>query len=159
MLNTFPASLTVHGGDVLGVWNGTGFFENALYTGGESDTVAFSLLVDPAPAAGDSASTIPDNNILVPVSATLESLDPAQMITDLQTTVSGLELPKGTATALNSSLGEASAALARKNSTAACNALNAFLNKVQAQTGKKLTPDEAEELTSAANQIRAQLGC
>src|SRR5262249_39607763 len=133
--------------------------ENALFTGGENDTVAFSLSVSPPPAAGDHVSTIPGNTLLTPLSATLESLDPAQMVTDLQTTVSGLRLPQGAANAPNSSLAEASAALARRNGTAACNALNAFLNKVQAQTGKKLTPDQADELTSAANQIRAQLGC
>jgi FIMAH domain len=162
MLNTFPASLTVHGGDVLGVWNGTGFFENALFTGGEGDTIAFHLSVGAAPAVGDSFSTTADNSRVLPVSVTLESLesvDPAQMVTDLQATVSGLALPKGIATSLDSSLQRALAALGGNNTAGACNALNAFLNKVQAQTGKKLTPEQAEQLTSAANQIRTQLGC
>src|SRR5262249_24100883 len=159
MLNTFPASLTVHGGDVLGVWNWAGLFENALFTGGENDTVAFALSVSPPPAARDHLSTHPRNTPPPPLPPPPGPPPPPQMVTDLQTTVSGLGLPKGTANALNSSLAEASAALARRNGTAACNALNAFLNKVQAQTGKKLTPDQADELTSAANQIRAQLGC
>jgi hypothetical protein len=159
MLNTFPASLTVHGGDVLGVWNGTGFFENALFTGGEADTIAFHLSVGAAPGAGDIFSTTPDASRLIPVSVTLESLDPAQMVTDLRTTVSGLGLSKGTATALDSSLQRAVAALGANDTNGACNALNAFLNKVRAQAGKKLTADQADQLISAANEIRTQLGC
>jgi hypothetical protein len=159
MLNTFPADLTVHGGDVLGVWNGTGFFQNALDTGTDGDTVAFHLAVGSAPPAGASFSTISQSNIRVPVSVTLESLDAAQMIGDLQATVSDLGLPKGMTTALNSSLGEARDAVARNDITTACNSLQAFLNKVRAQTGKKLTPEQAAELASEANQIRTQLGC
>jgi hypothetical protein len=163
MLNTFPADLTVHGGDVLGLWNGTGFFENALFTGGDGDTIAFHLSVGSAPGVGETFSTTSDNSRLLPVSVTLESppapLDPAQMVRDLQTTVSGLGLPKGTATALNASLQRALDALGANDTGGACNALNAFLNKVQAQAGKKLTSEQADQLTSAANELRAQLGC
>jgi hypothetical protein len=162
MLNTFPADLTVHGGDVLGAWNATGFFENALFTGGEGDTIAFHLSVGAAPAVGQSFATTADNSRLLPVSVTLESPappDPAQMVTDLQATLSGFGLPKGTTTALDSSLQRALAALGANDTVGACNALNAFLNKVQAQAGKKLTPEQAEQLTDAANELRAQLGC
>ena len=165
MLNSFPVSLTVHGGDVLGVWNGTGFFENALNTGAELDTVAFASSPGSPPAAGATFSTTPDSMILLPVSVTLESAsptpppDPAQLIDGLQTTVSGMGLPTGTATALNSSLQNALDALATNNTKAACNMLQAFLNKVRAQAGKKLTPDQADQLASEANEIRAQLGC
>src|ERR1051326_5953274 len=159
MLNTFPSDLTVHGGDVLGVWNGSRFFENALVTGVEGDTVAFDLAVGATPAVGVSFPTTADTGILIPVSVTLESLDPAQMVTDLQTTVSGLGLPKGTATALGSSLRRAFDALAQNDTAGACDALQAFVNKVQAQAGKKLTSEQAAELASAANEIRSQLGC
>jgi hypothetical protein len=159
MLNTFPASLTVHGGDVLGVWNGTGFFENALSTGAEGDTVDFHLSVGAAPAVGASFSTTAANGILIPVSVTLESLDPAHMIEGLQATVSGLGLPKGSTTALNSSLRDALGALALGDTASACDSLQAFLNKVRAQAGKKLTPAQAEQLTTAVNEIRTQLGC
>jgi hypothetical protein len=159
MLNTFPVSLTVHGGDVLGVWNGTGFFENALNTGAEGDTVDFHLALGSPPGVGASFSTTAADGILIPVSVTLESLDPAHMIDSLQATVSGLGLPKGTSTALNSSLRDAMDALAAHDTAGACAALQAFLNKVRAQAGKKLTTEQAQELISAASNIRTQLGC
>ena len=159
MLNTFPVSLTVHGGDVLGVWNGSGFFENALNTGAEGDTVAFHLSVGDAPAVGSSFSTTAQGDILIPVSVTLGSLDPAQMTEGLQATVSTLGLPKGLTTALNSSLQDVLNALGLNDTAGACSALQAFLSKVRAQTGKKLTPAQAQELTSEANALQAQLGC
>jgi hypothetical protein len=159
MLNTFPVDLTVHDGDVLGIWNGTGFVENAINTGADGDTVAFHLSVGSAPAAGAGFSTISTGSLRIPVSVTLESLDPAQTIDDLQTTVSGLGLSKGLTTALNSSLRDAADALALNDTAGACASLQAFVNKVQAQTGKKLTPEQAQQLTSAANEIRTQLGC
>jgi subtilisin-like proprotein convertase family protein len=84
---------------------------------------------------------------------------PAQKIGDLQATVSGLELPKGLTTALNSSLQEALDALAVNDTAGACDSLKAFLNQVAAQNGKKLTSDQAQQLTDAANDIRTQLDC
>ena len=159
MLNTFPVSLTVHGGDVLGVWNGSGFFENAVSTDFEGDTVAFHLSVGAAPAVGTSFSTTAARNIVVPVSVTLASVDPAQMTEDLQATVSALGLPKGLTTALNSSLRDILDALAVNDTAGACASLQAFLSKVRAQAGKKLTSDQVQQLTSAANDIRTHLGC
>jgi hypothetical protein len=156
MLNTFPADLTVHGGDVLGVWNGIGLFENALNTGADGDAAAYHLSVGSAPSVGSSFSTTGLSGFRIPVSVTLASLDPAQMIEDLQTTVSGLGLPKGLTTALNSSLRDA---LGASDAAGACDALQAFVNKVRAQTEKKLTSEQAAQLTSAANEIRTQLGC
>jgi hypothetical protein len=108
---------------------------------------------------GASFSTTAANGILIPVSVTLESLDPAHMIEGLQATVSGLGLPKGSTTALNSSLRDALGALALGDTASACDSLQAFLNKVRAQAGKKLTPAQAEQLTTAVNEIRTQLGC
>ena len=160
MLNTFPVNLTVHGGDVLGIWNGAGFFENALNTGSDGDTVAFHLSVGSAPTVGTGFDTTSSSSLRIPVSVTLESLDdPAQMISDLQATVSGLVLPKGLTTALNSSLRDAFEALARNDAAGACGSLQAFVNKVRAQAGKKLSLQQAQELISAANEIRTQLGC
>ena len=84
---------------------------------------------------------------------------PAQKITDLQTTVSGMGLPKGLTTALNAKLQEALTDLASNDTQGACDSLQAFLNQVNAQTGKALTVAQAQQLIDAVNDIQTQLGC
>jgi subtilisin-like proprotein convertase family protein len=85
---------------------------------------------------------------------------PEEMITDLQSQVSGLGLPKGLTTALNSKLQEALDALDADNTAGACVSLRAFLNQVaSAQKTKKLTAEQAQPLTTAANDIRTTLDC
>jgi subtilisin-like proprotein convertase family protein len=83
----------------------------------------------------------------------------AAEIAALQELVTGLELPKGLTTALNSKLDEALAALDADDTAAACDSLQAFLNQVAAQSGKKLTAAQAQQLSDAANEIRALLDC
>jgi hypothetical protein len=84
---------------------------------------------------------------------------PAQKITDLQTTVSGMGLPKGLTTALNAKLQDALTDLAAGDTQGTCDSLQAFLNQVKAQTGKQLTSIQAQQLTAAVNDIQTQLGC
>jgi FIMAH domain len=84
------------------------------------------------------------------------TLSPAQLIASLQGTVTGLGLPKGLTTALNSKLQHA---LDADDTAGACDSLQAFLNQVKAQTGKKIPSGDAQELTDAANDIRTQLDC
>jgi hypothetical protein len=63
------------------------------------------------------------------------------------------------ATALNSKLEEALAALHADDTAGACDPLQAFLNQVRAQEDKKLTTDQAQQLTDAATNIRTDLNC
>jgi hypothetical protein len=159
-LNVFPASFVAHGGDVLGIWIGSLVATDAVLTGTPADTIAFQLGVGSVPSVGASFATTAQDIERIPVSVTLEPLTtPAQKISDLQATVSGLGLPKGLTTALNSTLQDALDALAVDDTAGACDALRAFLNQVKAQTGKKLTSAQAQQLTDAANDIRTQLGC
>jgi subtilisin-like proprotein convertase family protein len=89
-----------------------------------------------------------------------ETETPEQKITDLKAHVAGLGLAKGIATALNSKLEEALAALDADDAPGACGSLQAFLNQVAAQKAKKkLTGVQADELTAAANDIRTRLDC
>jgi len=83
----------------------------------------------------------------------------AQAITDLQAQVSGLGLPKGLTTALNSKLQDALDDLAADDTAGACGSLQAFLNQVKAQTAKKLNSAQAQQLTDSANAIRTLLDC
>lgn len=84
---------------------------------------------------------------------------PQQQISDLQSQVSGMGLPAGTANSLDGKLNAALAAANAGNVTAACNNLRAFINEVNAQAGKKLTAAQAAQLVAQANAIRASLGC
>jgi FIMAH domain/Proprotein convertase P-domain len=84
---------------------------------------------------------------------------PEEMIADLRDFVTRLGLPDGLATALNSKLTEALAALAADDTADACGSLKAFLNLVNAQTGKKLTAEQAVDLTDLADLIRGELDC
>lgn len=90
---------------------------------------------------------------------TVQAPDAAEKIADLQELVTGLGLPKGLTSALNSKLEAALAALDADDTAGACDSLQAFLNKVAAQDGKKLTAAQAEQLSDAANEIRALLDC
>jgi hypothetical protein len=107
---------------------------------------------------GDSVTGDFTNTITGPGQITLLSA-PETAIEDLQTLVSGMGLPNGLTTALNSKLQQALDALAVDDSATACGALGAFLNQVQAQTGKKLDPGDAQELSDGASAIRTQLAC
>lgn len=80
-------------------------------------------------------------------------------VADLKGLVAGLGLPSGLATALQSKLDEALAALDAGDTAGACGSLQAFLNQVGAQAGKMLTAAEAEQLSDAANAIRDLLDC
>ncbi len=84
---------------------------------------------------------------------------PEDMIIDLHGFLVRLGLPDGLATALDSKLAKAFAALEADDTADACGSLKAFLNLVSAQTGKKLTAFQAEELTDLANLPRRELDC
>jgi hypothetical protein len=88
------------------------------------------------------------------------AFDLSGAITDLQATVSGMGLSKGTSTALNSPLQKALDALNANDTAGACGFLQSFLDEVNAHAGKKkLTATQAQQLTDAANAINTPLGC
>ena len=126
------------------------------------DSTAFPGTVEYTfPAAGTHHvewAVISSSNVTWTVSCT-PAFDPEQAITDLEGTVSGMGLPKGLTTALNSSLQEALDALAINDTASACSDLQSFLSQVNAQTEKKLSSSQAQQLTTSANDIRTQLGC
>jgi hypothetical protein len=105
------------------------------------------------------AWTVDNGNNTWSISCEAPFADPAQAIADLRALVTGLGLHHGIATALNSKLQDALAALEGGDTPGACDSLRAFLNQVRAQNGKKLTDAQAEVLTDVANELRALLGC
>jgi hypothetical protein len=115
--------------------------------------------VTPAEGEYTVAWTVDMGNNTWSISCEAPFVDPAKAIADLRAMVTGLSLHHGIATALNSKLQDALAALDVGDTASACDSLQAFLNQVRAQNGKKLTSAQAEGLTDAANDIRALLGC
>jgi|RhiMetdeSRZDD1v2_1073273.scaffolds.fasta_scaffold199074_2 hypothetical protein len=126
------------------------------------DTAPFPGTVQyviPAEGQYTVAWTVDMGNNTWSISCEAPLVDPAQAIADLRAMVTGLSIHHGIATALNSKLQDALAALNVGDTAGACDSLQAFLNQVRAQNGKKLTSAQAEGLTDAANDIRALLGC
>jgi len=82
---------------------------------------------------------------------------PAEQLADLETLVSSFGLPAGTANSLLAKVRAAAAALARGNTTAACNQLGALINEANAQSGKH--PSEAAAIIKAAQAIQTALDC
>ncbi len=79
---------------------------------------------------------------------------PAQMISNLITTVTALGFQQGI-NLLQSALDQLNAG----NLSAACAELNAFIKLVQASSGNQLTPTQANALIAPATTIRRALGC
>jgi hypothetical protein len=114
-------------------------------------------------------TSIPSGTDFVSVSAGAEhgvairgssSQDPADEVSDLETTVTGLGLANGTTTSLQAKLNSAHNALEAGNPAGACAALQAFINEVNAQAGKKkLSASNAAALIAEANAIMEQIGC
>jgi hypothetical protein len=88
-----------------------------------------------------------------------EQQTPQQQITDLQSVVQSMNLPKGLTTALDRKLQQAIGAVNAGNTARACGSLGSFINQVRAQAGSKLTQAQADQLIDAANQIRQAVGC
>ncbi len=70
-----------------------------------------------------------------------------------------LGLPPGTENGLVAKARAAADALARGNTTAACNELRALINATSAQSGHQLTVAEAGVIAAAAQALRTALGC
>ena len=79
-------------------------------------------------------------------------------LTDLETLVDSLGLPRGTANSLLAKLSAAKASLI-KGTPAGCNQLQAFINEVEAQTGNALTSAQARALVTAAQELQTLAEC
>jgi len=84
---------------------------------------------------------------------------PAEQISDLEDLIGGFGLPDGIENSLLAKLEAAAEALARGNTTPACNALRALINQAQAQSGKQLTVEQAADIVAAAEDILAAIDC
>jgi len=86
-------------------------------------------------------------------------LSPQAQISNLETSVTNLALPKGRTTSLLTKLDRAPAAASAGDVATACASLQDFSNETQAQAGKKIAIADANTLSAAAQRIRAALGC
>jgi hypothetical protein len=84
---------------------------------------------------------------------------PAEELADVEILIPTFGLPPGTENSLLAKVRAATAALARGDTTAACNQLNALINETNAQSGKKLTQGQANAIIDAAQAIRSTLAC
>jgi alpha-tubulin suppressor-like RCC1 family protein len=110
-------------------------------------------------------SNTPTGNHFVAVAAgwehnvAIRSATPAEEVSDLKSTLSGLGLASGTTKSLEAKLNSALAALEAGNTAGACAALAAFINEVNAQAGKKISASDAAALIAEATVIMGQIGC
>lgn len=79
------------------------------------------------------------------------------LIQQLAAQVTNMDLPKGTASSLNTKLENATRKLDAQKIRPAINALNAFINAVAAQRSKKIPEDEAKALIEAAQEITVMI--
>lgn len=83
---------------------------------------------------------------------------PSEMITELRTTIAGLDLAHGTRNALDATLRAALRALAVEDTGTACESLGDFLDQVRALR-RKIDATDAAMLSAEATDIRAEIGC
>jgi hypothetical protein len=82
-------------------------------------------------------------------------LGAADQLSALRTAVTGV----GPGTSLRDKVAAVQAAVAARNSAAACQGLTDFVNQVRAQAGKRIPTATASALTADATRIRSVLGC
>lgn len=82
---------------------------------------------------------------------------PAQMIAGLRVTISGLDLPNGTAKSLDERLRVVLKALGKQQGPDACNELTHFIKDLS--KGKNTGNADAANLVAAATEIQLALGC
>lgn len=84
---------------------------------------------------------------------------PAEQLDELATVIDDFGLPGGIENSLLAKVAAAASALARGNTTAACNDLQALANQTQGQAGQALTAEQAEEILAAIESIRVSIDC
>lgn len=130
--------------------NGNGFF--GFVASAPENTISFTY--------AKSASLLNDIfDVYNAAFAVGSAVAPAQMVVDLQATVSGLGLGGGIATSFIAKHRVAQTAIGAGQIAAACTALQDFINHVTAKSGKQLSAAAAASLIADATAIRNALGC
>jgi hypothetical protein len=150
VLNTFPASVVVQGGDLLGFWSG-GDAACATFTGQLADLNPYQFGSEPPVGATVAMSIAPGYRLNI--SASLSS--PADLLAGLLTAVTG----KGPGTSLADKVTLVQDYVAASNTIAACTTLSDFISEVKAQTNKTISAADAESFTAQASAIEALLSC
>jgi hypothetical protein len=150
VLNTFPASVVVQGGDLLGFWSGGGA-ACATFTGQLADLNPFQFGGEPPVGATVAMSVAP--GFRLNISASLNSA--ADLLADLLAVVTG----KGPGTSLADKVTLIQGYVAATDTAAACAALDDFNSEVKAQTDKHISAADAASFTTQANNIKLLLGC
>jgi len=148
-LHSYPVSIPVKAGDLLGVyvvndWAGVLSGGN-LVGGGQGSEPAVGQLI----TLGSSLTgiTVDESATLVTASDLLASL------------VTATKKATGPGSSLSAKVQQAQSYLNAADVTDTCTALTGFINEVQAQAGKKIPIATAGQLTTAAKQVRTALGC
>jgi hypothetical protein len=145
-LHSYPVSIPVQAGDVIGVYvvnNWQGLLNN---------TGSRGVAGIPEPTAGDTITVVQSIGT-IDESATLVSA--GELAATLVSDVTGV----GPGTALFGKATAIQAAVTSGDTSTACAGITDFLGLVDAQTGKKLTVAQAGQLTTDADNLAAALGC
>ena len=147
-LHSYPVSIPVQAGDVIGAYVVSEWQGLLSFTGGTTN-VNFV----PEPAVGDTITFNSSGPEIMDESATLESASDTAV-----TLVSDTKgLPPGTS--LTDKATAIQTAVAAGNAPTACAGITNFRGLVKAQTGKKLTTAQAGLLTTDADNLATALGC
>jgi hypothetical protein len=145
-LHSYPVSIPVQAGDVIGVYvvnNWQGLLNN---------TGSRGVAGIPEPRVGDTITVVQSIGT-IDESATLVSA--GELAATLVSDVTGV----GPGTALFGKATAIQAAVTSGDTSTACAGITDFLGLVDAQTGKKLTVAQAGQLTTDADNLAAALGC
>jgi hypothetical protein len=145
-LHSYPVTIPVQAGDVIGVYvvsNWQGLLNN---------TGSRAVAGIPQPAVGDTI-TLDQSIGTIDESATLVSAGElaATPVSDVTGVAPG--------TALSDQATTIQAAVTSGDTPTACAGITDFLGLVKAQTGKKLTTEQAGQLATDADNLAAALGC
>jgi hypothetical protein len=148
-LHSYPVSIAVQPGDVIGAYVVSNWF--GILSTPTPGTVNFNFI--PEPAVGDTISVPNQRTFTIDESATLETASEAAatLVSDTKGLPPGTSLPDK-ATAIQT-------AVTAGNTATACAGITNFRGLVKAQTGKKLTSAQAGVLTTDAGNLAAALGC
>lgn len=154
VLNTFPASITVQGGDVLGMWAAGGAGCGTFTTTGNQ--AAFFLPPEPGVGSSVNPSYVVDA-FRLNISATLgPSVD--ALLADLLTAVT-TPVQIGPGGSLFAKMSAIQSYVSVGDAAHACSMLNAFIHEVKAQSGKSIGASIAPSLITQATDIKNALGC
>ena len=145
-LHSYPVSISVQAGDVIGVYV-VSSWQGVLNFSGSREAAGI-----PQPAVGDTI-TVAQSSGTIDESATLASA--GELAATLVSDATGV----GPGKALFEKAAAIQIAVTAGDTSTACAGITDFLGLVNAQTGKKLTMAQAGQLTTDADNLAAALGC